>query len=164
MNRRPGNGAIATAIRQLRQRACRPPHPFATARKRVIDLGQSHGTGPGGRILLDDVTQRIQRTQGHAAAAPEEHPEYGVAGTAIKLKGLRRKIAEHMVAAKREIPHYSYVDEFDATQLVHLRDALKQDFAAAGIKLTYLAFVVKAVAGALKEVPIVNASLDEDAG
>ena len=79
------------------------------------------------------------------------------------MKGLRRKIAEHMVAAKRAIPHYSYVDEFDATPLVQLRDALKPDFAAAGIKLTYLAFVVKAVATALKEVPIVNASLLEEA-
>ena len=66
-----------------------------------------------------------------------------------------------MVAAKREIPHYSYVDEFDATALVQLRDSLKHDFAEAGIKLTYLAFVVKAVVAALKQVPIVNSSLDE---
>src|SRR5262249_33200977 len=58
----------------------------------------------------------------------------------------------------------SYIDEFDATALVQLRDALKEDFAAAGIKLTYLAFAVKAVAAALKEVPIVNSSLLEDAG
>jgi 2-oxoisovalerate dehydrogenase E2 component (dihydrolipoyl transacylase) len=133
------------------------------ARKLGIDLGKLHGSGPGGRVLLDDLTQRIQAssptTQKH-----EEHPEYGVAGSKIKLMGLRRKIAEHMVAAKREIPHYSYVDEFDATALVHLRDSLKPDFAAAGIKLTYLAFVVKAVVEGLKHVPIVNSSLDTEAG
>jgi 2-oxoisovalerate dehydrogenase E2 component (dihydrolipoyl transacylase) len=133
------------------------------ARKLGIDLGQLHGSGPGGRVLLDDLTQRIQAssptTQKH-----EEHPEFGIAGSKIKLKGLRRKIAEHMVAAKRDIPHYSYVDEFDATALVQLRDALKPDFAEAGIKLTYLAFVVKAVVEALKHVPIVNSSLDTEAG
>ena len=133
------------------------------ARKLGIDLAQMQGSGPGGRILIDDLTQRIQKVQ-PGAAAPEEHPEFGVAGTRIKLKGLRRKIAEHMVAAKRAIPHYSYVDEFDATPLTQLRNGLKPDFAAAGIKLTYLAFAVKAVAAALKEVPIVNSSLDEEAG
>jgi 2-oxoisovalerate dehydrogenase E2 component (dihydrolipoyl transacylase) len=133
------------------------------ARKLGIDLAQMHGSGPGGRILLDDLTQQIQKVQ-PGAAAPEERPEFGVAGTRIKLKGLRRKIAEHMVAAKKAIPHYSYVDEFDATPLVQLRDALKSDFAAAGIKLTYLAFAVKAVAAALKEVPIINSSLEDEVG
>jgi pyruvate dehydrogenase E2 component (dihydrolipoamide acetyltransferase)/2-oxoisovalerate dehydrogenase E2 component (dihydrolipoyl transacylase) len=148
--------ATSTAVRAA-------PSVRYMARKLGIDLGQLHGSGPGGRILLDDLSQRIQ------AAAPgarqtEQHPEYGEAGIKIKLKGLRRKIAEHMVAAKREIPHYSYVDEFDATALMKLREELKADFSAAGIKLTYLAFVVKAVVAALKDVPIVNSSLDNEAG
>jgi pyruvate dehydrogenase E2 component (dihydrolipoamide acetyltransferase)/2-oxoisovalerate dehydrogenase E2 component (dihydrolipoyl transacylase) len=132
------------------------------ARKLGIDLAHLRGSGPGGRILIDDLTARIQTPK--TKSAPEEHPEYGVAGTRVKLIGLRRKIAEHMVASKRTIPHYSYIDEFDATALVQLREALKQDFASAGIKLTYLAFVLKAVAAALKEVPMVNSSLMEDAG
>ena len=69
-----------------------------------------------------------------------------------------------MVEAKHTIPHYSYVDECDVTDLVRLRELLREDFARAGVKLTYMAFVVKAVVTALKQVPIVNASLDEDAG
>jgi pyruvate dehydrogenase E2 component (dihydrolipoamide acetyltransferase)/2-oxoisovalerate dehydrogenase E2 component (dihydrolipoyl transacylase) len=56
------------------------------------------------------------------------------------------------------------VDECDVTDLVRLRGSLRERFAAAGVKLTYLAFAVKAVAAALKEVPLVNASLDEAAG
>src|SRR5262249_20009360 len=79
-------------------------------------------------------------------------------------QGVRRKIAEHMVQSKRTIPHYSYVDECDVTDLVKLRQSLKERFAAAGLKLTYLPFFVKAVVAALKEVPVVNASLDESAG
>jgi pyruvate dehydrogenase E2 component (dihydrolipoamide acetyltransferase)/2-oxoisovalerate dehydrogenase E2 component (dihydrolipoyl transacylase) len=69
-----------------------------------------------------------------------------------------------MALAKRTIPHYSYVDECDVTDLVRLREGLCETFARSGVKLTYLAFVVKAVVAALKEVPIVNSSLDEEGG
>src|SRR5205085_9670860 len=76
----------------------------------------------------------------------------------------RRIIADRMVRSKHTIPHYTYVDECDVSDLVRLRDALRPSYEAAGVKLTYLAFFVKAVAAALKEVPIVNATLDEAAG
>jgi pyruvate dehydrogenase E2 component (dihydrolipoamide acetyltransferase)/2-oxoisovalerate dehydrogenase E2 component (dihydrolipoyl transacylase) len=69
-----------------------------------------------------------------------------------------------MVLSKRTIPHYSYVEECEVTDLVRLREAFREPYASAGIKLTYLAFFVKAAAAALKEVPIVNASLDEKDG
>jgi pyruvate dehydrogenase E2 component (dihydrolipoamide acetyltransferase)/2-oxoisovalerate dehydrogenase E2 component (dihydrolipoyl transacylase) len=69
-----------------------------------------------------------------------------------------------MSQSKRSIPHYSYVDECEVTDLVKLRASLKDELAASGIKLTYLAFIIRAAARALREVPIVNASLDETAG
>src|SRR5262249_45940721 len=94
----------------------------------------------------------------------ESRSDYGIPGTRIKLQGIRRKIAEHLVLSKRTIPHYSYVDECDVTELVRLRAALRDTFHRAGVKLTFLAFFVKAVTAALKEIPIVNASLDEQAG
>jgi pyruvate dehydrogenase E2 component (dihydrolipoamide acetyltransferase)/2-oxoisovalerate dehydrogenase E2 component (dihydrolipoyl transacylase) len=137
------------------------------ARKLGINLSQVRGTGPGGRILLDDLSARLQSapTDGSARPAPAEpRPDYGTPGTRIKLQGVRRKIAEHMVLAKRAIPHYSYVDECDVTELVQLREGLRDTYARAGVKLTYLAFLVKAVTKALQEVPVVNASLDEQAG
>jgi pyruvate/2-oxoglutarate dehydrogenase complex dihydrolipoamide acyltransferase (E2) component len=80
------------------------------------------------------------------------------------LQGLRRTIAQRMTQSKRTIPHYSYIEECDVTDLVRLRESLRDTYARAGIKLTYLPFFVKAVVAALKEVPIVNASLDDDAG
>jgi pyruvate dehydrogenase E2 component (dihydrolipoamide acetyltransferase)/2-oxoisovalerate dehydrogenase E2 component (dihydrolipoyl transacylase) len=129
------------------------------ARKLGIDLGTVHGSGPEGRVLLEDLAPRIQPT---AQTAPAEAPlDYGKPGTRIKMQGLRRSIAQHMVLAKRTIPHYSYIDECDVTELVRLRDSLRDPYARAGVKLTYLAFFVKAVVAALKEVPITNASLDE---
>jgi pyruvate dehydrogenase E2 component (dihydrolipoamide acetyltransferase)/2-oxoisovalerate dehydrogenase E2 component (dihydrolipoyl transacylase) len=136
------------------------------ARKLGIDVTSVHGTGPDGRILIQDLTERLTRTDradgGKQPAEPK--PDYGRPGSRIQLRGLRRTIAERMARAKRDIPDYTYVEECDVTELVNLRTSLRDSFAGAGIKLTYLPFVVRAVVGALKEVPIVNSSLDEKAG
>jgi pyruvate dehydrogenase E2 component (dihydrolipoamide acetyltransferase)/2-oxoisovalerate dehydrogenase E2 component (dihydrolipoyl transacylase) len=141
------------------------------ARKLGIDLGRIKGTGPGGRILTDDLTPYL-RIKGNVIDKPVpsvagtdvSRLDFGIAGTRQKLMGLRRKIAEHMVTAKQHIPHYSYIDECDLTDLVRLRGQLRDTFMGAGIKLTYLAFFVKAAARALKDVPIVNSTFDEAAG
>jgi pyruvate dehydrogenase E2 component (dihydrolipoamide acetyltransferase)/2-oxoisovalerate dehydrogenase E2 component (dihydrolipoyl transacylase) len=133
------------------------------ARKLGIDLTRVHGTGPEGRVLIDDLSAHIKPAPEQAKpAAPLLN--YGKPGTRIKLQGVRRTIAERMIASKRTIPHYSYMDECDVTELVKLREALRDPYARIGVKLTYLAFFVKAAAAALKEVPLVNSSLDEPAG
>ncbi|HTU94170.1 MAG TPA: dihydrolipoamide acetyltransferase family protein [Gemmataceae bacterium] len=137
------------------------------ARKLGIDLSAIRGSGPEGRILIDDLTTRIQTAGMNPAARPvndKVSADYGKPGTRIKMQGLRRTIAQRMIQSKRVIPHYSYVDECDVTDLVRLRESLRETFARAGVKLTYLPFFIKAVVAALKEVPIVNSSLDEEAG
>lgn len=131
------------------------------ARKLGVELARVRGSGPGGRVLLEDLTQHL-RPMAQAETKPEmPKVDYGTPGTRTKLLGLRRKIAEHMVEAKRAIPHYSYVDECDLTDLVRMRSQLKETFAKVGVKLTYLPFVVKAVARALKQIPVVNATFDD---
>lgn len=75
------------------------------------------------------------------------------------LRGLRRVIANAMVKSKFTAPHYSYVDEFECSQLVALREEAKILGEKMGVKITYLPFIVKAVVGALKQYPIVNSSL-----
>ncbi|MCS6975573.1 MAG: 2-oxo acid dehydrogenase subunit E2 [Gemmatales bacterium] len=135
------------------------------ARQLGIDLTQIRGSGPGGRILISDLKAAIQPIQQPTAPRPapsRQLPDFGKPGTRIKFQGVRRRIAEHMVLSKRTIPHFGYVDEADVTQLVRLRESLKEPLAERGIRLTYLAFIVKAVVGALKDVPIVNATLDEE--
>ncbi len=138
------------------------------ARKLGIDLGRIHGSGPEGRILLEDVTSQVAASAAEPAAVrtpkAEPKPDYGRPGTRIKLQGLRRRIAEHMTLSKKTIPDYSYVDECEVTELVRLRESLREVYARAGVKLTYLAFFIKAVVGALKEIPLVNSSLDEASG
>jgi pyruvate dehydrogenase E2 component (dihydrolipoamide acetyltransferase)/2-oxoisovalerate dehydrogenase E2 component (dihydrolipoyl transacylase) len=136
------------------------------ARKLGLDLQTVRGSGPAGRILLDDLTSFVRQPQAAADKVDKAPPQFdlGKPGTRIKLQGLRRLISEHMVRAKHTIPHYSYVDECDVTELVRLRAALRDTYQHAGIRLTYMAFVVKAVVAALKEVPLVNSSLDDQTG
>ncbi len=131
------------------------------ARKLGIDLRTLAGTGPEGRILIEDLAPRLTKPTAPTTRA-EAVPDYGKPGTRIKMQGLRRTIAQRMVLSKRTIPHYSYVDECDVTDLVRLRERLRDVYSRAGIKLTYLPFFVKAVVAALKEIPIVNASFDEE--
>jgi 2-oxoisovalerate dehydrogenase E2 component (dihydrolipoyl transacylase) len=142
------------------------------ARQLGVDLSHVRGSGPQGRILIEDLSRLIQdRSESAEAempakvhATPKPPMDLGKPGTIIKLQGVRRKIAEHMVLAKKSIPHYSYVDECDVSELVRLREGLRETFQSKGLKLTYVPFVIKAVVAALKEVPLVNASLNEDVG
>ncbi len=151
--------------------AVRPPAAAPSvrhlARKLGVDLARVRGSGPAGRVLLEDLTPYLAARPGPAekpaARADAVGLDLGVAGTRVKLVGLRRRIAEHMVAAKKAIPDYSYIDECDITDLVRLRAQLKDTFGKAGVRLTYLPFFVKAAARALKEVPIVNCTYDEAA-
>jgi pyruvate dehydrogenase E2 component (dihydrolipoamide acetyltransferase)/2-oxoisovalerate dehydrogenase E2 component (dihydrolipoyl transacylase) len=141
------------------------------ARKLGVDLARIRGTGPGGRILIDDLTPHLKPRVGTAekgtpaaSGTDTSNLDFGVAGTRRKLVGMRRMIAEHMVESKKHIPHYSYIDECDLSDLVRLRNQLREPLAQSGVKLTYLAFFVKAAARALKDVPIVNSTFEESAG
>ncbi len=158
----PGESAILATAAAQRVKAA--PSVRLMARQLGLDLTQIRGSGPGGRILIADLKASLQPTQQPVPrpAPARALPDFGRPGTRIKLQGIRRRIAEHMVLSKRTIPHFGYVDEADVTQLVRLRESLKDPLAERGIRLTYLAFIVKAVVGALKDVPIVNATLDEE--
>ncbi len=147
------------------------------ARKLGIDLRTVHGSGPAGRVLVEDLhlphpgdsLRGYPAGDGGALAAPVRvaaaaRLDFGTPGTTIKLAGVRRRIAEHLVHAKHTIPHFTYVDECDISELVRVRASLREPFEAHGVKLTYLPFFVKAAVGALKEVPIVNASLNDATG
>ena len=153
------NGETTTAVKAA-------PSVRLLARQLGVDLAFVTGSGPHGRVLMDDLSHYVSHDKPPTAPTAPTAPilDVGTPGTRVKFAGLRRKIAEHMVQSKHTIPHYSYVDECDVTDLVKLREALKEPFAKKGTKLTFLAFFVKAVVHALKEVPIVNATLDEAAG
>jgi len=162
----PVAAKVAAVTGPIGARVPAAPSVRRMARELGVDLARVRGSGAGGRVLIGDLASSVRPAEanGHPVAKPAPvRPDYGTPGSRVKLVGLRRKIAEHMVQAKRSIPHYAYVDECDLTDLVRIRGQLKEPFLARGVKLTYLPFIVKAVARALKEIPVVNSTLDEGA-
>ncbi len=142
------------------------------ARELGIDIGQVPGSGPGGRVRLEDV--RTFASSGPPPAASVAAPAAQVTYTTpagyeeleerVPLRGMRRIIAQQMTASHLSAVRTLVVDEADVSDLVALRRRLKERAEAAGVKLSYIPFVFKAAVAALKKFPAVNSSLDEQRG
>ncbi len=150
-----------------RARALGPVLATPATRKLARDLGVDlrgvFGTGPAARITSDDV--RNHAGGGRAPATPPAPPIAREAGdVAIPFRGLRRRIAENMSRSKHSAAHFLYVEEVDCTDLVALRDKVNGQLAKGGRKVSFLPFIVKATAYALRKFPQLNAALDEAAG
>lgn len=140
-----------------------PPAIRKLARDMNVDLARVRGSGSGGRITREDVLQAtkgqaqvavsITQTVSKPSAGPEER---------IPLHGIRRIIAEKMLKSRRTAAHVTHVDEVDMTELVTLRQEMKSEAEASGVKLTYLPFIIKAVVKSLKDHPYLNSSLDDE--
>jgi 2-oxoisovalerate dehydrogenase E2 component (dihydrolipoyl transacylase) len=163
---RPDTDA-ATTPSGGRRRATAAPAVRARARELGLDLAAVLGTGPEGRVTHADLDRHLL-VRRPAAAEPVAAGLVGAGSVAADgptdeptrqpLRGLRRRIAERLTVAWREIPHITYVDEVDATQLEDLRSTLNAHDAAR--RLTLLPFVVRAVVIACAEHPGVNARFD----
>lgn len=152
----PPPAAALTAF-PARTGALAAPAVRERARALGIDLAGIKGTGPDGRVVHADLD---------AAAGPRPSASSAPAsGTReIKLIGLRRAIAQKMLHAKRSIPHYSYVEEVDVTEMVALRDELNRRFAATRGELSPLALAIRAIVRAVADFPQVNGRFDDEAG
>ena len=137
------------------------------AREAGVDLSQVSATGPRGRVLKPDFEAfRAGKSSGSVAsaspAATGNTLRRATGSSEIKVIGLRRKIAERMEIANREIPQISYVEEVDITALESLRLFLNTKGGANDEKLTPLAFIGMALARALAEFPQCNAHYDSE--
>jgi pyruvate dehydrogenase E2 component (dihydrolipoamide acetyltransferase) len=141
------------------------------ARELGVNLGSVRGSGDKGRILLDDVKAfvKLVMSGGVALAAPapalpKAHYADPAAYGAVEIKPLNRiqKISgPRLQAAWINIPHVTQFDESDITELEQLRPSLKEKAAAAGVKVTPLAFIIQAAVRAMREFPVLNSQLDE---
>ena len=139
------------------------------ARKLAKDLGvdiqKVKGTGPQGRVLKDDIEAFANKGSKGAFAQSVEVPKLSVKGEVerVDISKLRKAIVKGMTISKQVIPHTVLIDDVEIDRLVELRNNIKGQAADQGIKLTYMAFVMKAVTVALQEFPVFNASFDQEA-
>lgn len=138
------------------------------ARELGVDLARVRGSGPGGRIVREDVIAAVrQASAAPARSRPEsmatERDDWGPIRRE-QMSRMRKTIAANMVRSVSTIPHLTNFDDADVTELEHLRKASTQEYAKNNIKLTALAFVVKAVSLSLRDHPAVNASVDMEKG
>jgi len=144
------------------------PLAAPAVRQRAWDLGVELqfvlGSGPAGRITHADLDAHVDG-QRHGAASgggdgryAEQHGEH-----AAPLIGMRRKIAEKMQEAKRHIPHFTYVEEIDVTELEALRAQLNARYGATRGKLTLLPLLMRALVLSLRAFPQMNARYDDEA-
>ena len=150
------------------------------AREMGVDINGMNGSGLAGRVTREDVIS----ARGGSAAAVTTSTGAGAtsAGTAtmnfpkpaftstnanleerVDLIGIRKKIAQNLQMSKSIIPHFTLMDEADVTQLVHLRETLKDFAEKNSTKITYLPFVMKALIATIKEYPMFSASIDDAA-
>jgi 2-oxoisovalerate dehydrogenase E2 component (dihydrolipoyl transacylase) len=138
------------------------------AREAGIDLRQVHGSGPSGRIMPKDFEAALEGAApaGGGGAAGDANPllraRTGI--TEVKVIGVRRLIAQRMTDAARNIPHFSYVEEVDVTELESLRVHLNSKLEKGAPALTYLPFLAAALARVLEEFPQCNAHYDAERG
>ena len=120
------------------------------------------GSGPAGRITHEDLDAFMARRARDACARPGLAENNEV--EEIRIVGLRRKIAEKMAISKSRIPHITYVEEVDVTELETLRATLNRDQRPGRPKLTLLPFLMRAMVKAVAEQPGLNALFDDEAG
>lgn len=153
-----------------RSRPLASPAVRRRAQDEGIDLRAVTATGPAGQITHDDLDRWTQHGNAFpavgAASATGTSPGWarreGV--EEVPVVGLRRKIAQKMQESKRHIPHFTYVEEIDVTELETLRRRLNERWGEVRGKLTLLPFLARAMVLAIRDFPQVNARYDDDRG
>ena len=135
------------------------------AREAGLDLARVQGSGPGGRITRQDFEAALSaggasRAQSTVAAAGLAAPRTGT--EEVKVIGVRRVIANRMTEAKRNIPHFAYVEEVDVTELESLRQHLNSRQPKGAPSLTFLPFIGAALVRVLGDFPQCNAVYDAE--
>ncbi|MGH7724907.1 MAG: dihydrolipoamide acetyltransferase family protein [Candidatus Eiseniibacteriota bacterium] len=177
-----GNGAATTLVHPTSGRVLTSPLVKRIAKEEQVDLRAIPGTGMGGRVTRTDVTRYIEARKSGAAAAgvgasatgaaagvaafglpapsPSWLPQVMPGDRVEPMPRMRELIAQHMVFSKHTSPHVYTVFEFDLTRIAAIRAREKAAFEQqAGVKLTFLPFIVRATVHALRKNPILNSSV-----
>jgi pyruvate dehydrogenase E2 component (dihydrolipoamide acetyltransferase) len=167
----------ATSSDYYEEKPLAAPATRKLARELGVDLRKVEPSGSAGRVTREDVERHA--SSGAPAAAPKAAPAEARAPAAepapapppapaagderVPIRGLRKRIYESMARSKRTAAHFNYIDEVDVSELVKLKDRVKPYADQAGVKITFLPFIIKAVVAALKKHPRLNSVVDDAA-
>ncbi len=141
------------------------PSVRALAKKLDVDLSTVPGSGPGGRILREDVMRAAKTEIKPGSSVDFENVETTTSlgpEERIPFRGVRRSAARRVTQSSQTVAAVTFTDEADITKLERVRLAKKDLTEAKGYKLTYLPFIIKSVVAGLKAFPFLNATLDEE--
>ena len=127
-----------------------------------IDLTTIDGTGPDGRVVHADLDREVIGRSGGAGATRTARPRTAASetGNAVSVRGVRRQISNRLSAAWNEIPHITYVEDVDMTELERLRSTMNDAPSVHGVRLTLLPFLARALVIAIADQPGLNAHYD----
>ncbi len=145
------------------KKALASPAVRRLAREHNVDLSEVPGTGKNGRVYKEDVHQFISGTSNVSAPSNVEPTQVVESATRVEpIKGIKAAMAKQMVASVSTIPHFTYSEEIDLTDLIALRLSLKEEYAKQDIKLTMMPFFIKALSLAMNEFPVLNSKVNDD--
>lgn len=145
-----------------KRKALATPVARALAKDMGVDINLVTGTGPGGRVMKDDI-KKFKKEQSYKTDI--ETAETKTELVEIKdLTQIRKTIAKNMLHSKHNAAHITVFDDVEISELIRIRNKFKQQFADENIKLSYLPFIVKATAIALRKHEILNSEMDMDKG
>lgn len=140
------------------------PVARAMAKDLGIDINQVKGTGPAGRVMKADIKKHNKSYQPQTNPLPQNNFDNEPRVEIEQLSQIRKTIASNMIRSKHNAAHMALFDEVEISELYSIRKKYKEKFAQDGIKLTYLPFILKATALALKKHRQLNSEMDFDGG
>ena len=156
--------ASASADLSFSSKVLTTPAVRKMAREHELDLSSINGSGKQGRVLKEDVLGFLSNGRGsNVVSASNGQLIKTTADDRVEpIRGVRKIMAERMSAAVSTIPHFTYVDEMDVTELMEVRQTLKDTYATDTLKITLMPLFIKALSLAIKQFPIINSHPNAD--
>ncbi len=149
--------------KRITKKAVATPVARGLAKEQGIDINNVVGTGPGGRVMKEDILKHKKQDAYSAPKTKVDTLESELVEVE-KLSQIRKTIAKNMIQSKHNAAHMTVFDDVEISELIRLRNKFKEKYASEGLKLNYLPFVVKATALALKKFKALNSEMDLENG
>ncbi|HNQ66946.1 MAG TPA: dihydrolipoamide acetyltransferase family protein [Bacteroidales bacterium] len=155
----------STTISHINKKALATPVARAMAKEMDVDINNVQGTGPGGRVMKEDIIKfKQQQSYITPKTVSDKKNDLSELIEIEKMTQIRKTIAKNMIQSKHNAAHMTVFDDVEVSELIHLRTKFKEKYASEGVKLNYLPFIIKATALALKKYKLLNSEMDMENG